>query len=590
VTERGQAWTANPAHDAIVGMNPAGWITSCNPAAARLYDYPAEQLVGRPAETLIPPERWAEEAELRRQVLAGENVEPYRADRICRNGTVVAVFVTISPIVDAAGAVVGVTSMARRSSLQDARDRFEARVNKQRTDALDAADRFEVRVNHEREEMRDAADRFERRVAAERVLALEAENRFQDGIDADRRQAQNNQDLLRGQLVQSQRLEVLGQLADGVAHDFNNLLAVILNHAAFVAEELSAGPGADLAAAGRDVARIERATQRAIALTDQLVSFAGREVVQPRVLDLNHVVTDVNDLLRRTIGEDVMLRTELAEDLWTVLADPGQIEQVLAHLVVNARDAMSGGGTLTIDTANIALDVDDVPAGWPVRAGRHVRLRVSDTGAGMSAEVAEHAFEPFYTTKAAGTGLGLGTVNGIVTQANGSISIQSQPGLGTTVTIVIPAADEAAPVRDAPAHHRTPKGELVLVVEDEESLRHVTERIFTRSGYTVITAADGPEAIGLAAEHDGAIQLLVTDIVMPTMLGKDVVEKIREVQPAIEVLYMSGYARPVLAARGRLDPDVNLIEKPFSAAALIEKAGQILDGHVQATGNAAPSR
>jgi len=300
------------------------------------------------------------------------------------------------------------------------------------------------------------------------------------------------------------------------------------------------------------------------------------------VIDLNDIVVEVRELLCRTIGEEIILRTDLAADVWPVLADPGQIEQVLVNLAVNARDAMSDGGTLTIDTANIIIDPDDVPVGSPVRPGPHVQLRVSDTGVGMTADVAEHAFEPFYTTKSdgSGTGLGLATVYGIATQAGGLVSISSTPGVGTTLTLLLPTTEEKAVPLPAPVQYdRKPKGEMVLLVDDEEALRDVTERIFTRSGYKVITAASGPEAIAAANEYDGDIHLLVTDVVMPNMLGKEVAERIRETRPEIQVLYMSGYAQPVLASQGRLDPGVHLIEKPFSAALLIERAGQVLNGH-----------
>jgi CheY-like chemotaxis protein/two-component sensor histidine kinase len=356
-----------------------------------------------------------------------------------------------------------------------------------------------------------------------------------------------------------------------VAHDFNNLLAVILNYTAFVAEEIAAGPGEQFAAAARDVEQIQRAAERATRLTHQLLAFARREVVKPQVLDLNDVVHDVEQLLNRTIGEDVVLVTDLTDDLYPVLADTGQVEQVLVNLAVNARDAMSGGGTLTIETTNVG----DVDSGG-------VMLRISDTGTGMSDAVVQHVFEPFYTTKldGTGTGLGLATVYGIVTQAGGTIGLQSREGVGTTFTIVLPTTDEvAAPVETPAPFERAPQGETILVVEDEEALREVTERIFNRGGYRVITAANGIEAVALAERHDGDIHLLVTDVVMPHMLGKEVAERIRAIKPGIDVLYMSGYARPVLASQGRLDRDVNLIEKPFTASTLVKAAGQILSGH-----------
>jgi CheY-like chemotaxis protein len=287
-------------------------------------------------------------------------------------------------------------------------------------------------------------------------------------------------------------------------------------------------------------------------------------------------------MLRRTLGEHVELVISLAGDLWPVLADPGQLEQVLVNLAVNARDAMPGGGTLTIDTSNITVDADTIAGGSKARMGRNVRLRVSDTGTGMTADVAEHVFEPFFTTRrdGGGTGLGLATVYGILMQADGDIRIYSEPGTGTTFTITLPATEETAtPIVELVPYQRTPKGETVLVVEDEAALREVTRRILTRSGYQVITAASGPEAIAIAAGHPGEIHLLVTDVIMPHMLGQEVAEKMRAVKPGIEVLFMSGYARPVLASQGRLDPNVALVEKPFSEADLLAMAGQVLNGH-----------
>jgi signal transduction histidine kinase len=388
------------------------------------------------------------------------------------------------------------------------------------------------------------------------------------------------------QLAQAQRLESLGQLAGGVAHDFNNLLAVILNYTAFAAEELAAVTESDWAerceSARGDLEQISRAGQRAAGLTRQLLAFARREVVQPRVLDLDTVITAVEEMLRRTLGEHVELVTSLAGDLQPVLADPGQLEQVLVNLAVNARDAMPGGGTLTMDTSNITVDAESIAGGSKAPPGQNVRLRVSDTGTGMPPDVIEHAFEPFFTTKkdGGGTGLGLATVYGILTQADGHIHIYSDPGGGTTFSIMLPATSQAVTPKAAEmAYQRTPRGETVLVVEDEAALREVTRRILARNGYRVITAASGPEALDIARDHQGEIHLLVTDVVMPHMLGKEVAERMRLIKPETEVLYMSGYARPVLASQGRLEPGVALVEKPFSAADLLAKAGQVLNGH-----------
>jgi PAS domain S-box-containing protein len=622
VDERAEAASiVASSHDAIVGLTREGVITSCNPAAAQLFGSPARDLIGHQADEFVAPERRDAESAVLMRIVAGEVVEPYRSERISQDGSVVKVSASISPILDSAGVIVGAATALRRiSDLQQAHDRFEARtderrldlqdaaqllesravqhkadvrdaaerfeaqVDVQRQDASDAAERSEALVDVQRQEASDATDRFEAQVVQEREDVREAQERTDTEMEAEREAAGRDKEHLQSQLQQSQRLEVLGQLAGGVAHDFNNLLAVILNYAAFVVEELATGHDADFEAAERDVVQIQRAAERATALTHQLLAFARREVVRPAVLDLNDVVTEVQQLLDRTIGEDVVLRANLADHLWPVLADAGQIEQVLVNLAINARDAMQNGGTLTIDTENITVGADFIAAGSRVRAGHYVRLRVGDTGTGMAPDVVAHVFEPFYTTKAdgTGTGLGLATVYGIVLQAEATIEIHSQPGVGTTFTILVPVTDEVAePPAEELTYQRTPTGETVLIVEDEEALREVTERIFTRSGYHVLTAAHGIDALTLAAGYDGDIHLLVTDVVMPNMLGKEVAEQILMFKPDIEVLYMSGYAQPVLASQGRLDRDVHLIEKPFSAATLIAKAGQILNGHVR---------
>ena len=407
--------------------------------------------------------------------------------------------------------------------------------------------------------------------------------------DATRREDRETLERKERLQAQAQRLESLGQLAGGVAHDFNNLLAVILNYVTFVSEEVAAAaadldPARHLEAASADLAQIKKAAERAAGLTHQLLVFARRDVIRPQVLDLDTVITSVEEMLRRTLGEHVELVISLAGDLWPVLADPGQLEQVLVNLAVNARDAMPAGGTLTIDTSNVTVDADTIAGGSQARKGRNVRLRVSDTGTGMPADVAQHVFEPFFTTKpdGGGTGLGLATVYGILTQADGSIRIYSEPGAGTTFTITLPVTAEAAiPATEPVPYQRAPKGETVLVVEDEEALREVTRRIFTRNGYQVITAANGPEALGVAGGHPGEIHLLVTDVVMPHMLGKEVAQEMRLIKPEIEVVFMSGYARAVLASQGRLDPNVALVEKPFSEADLLAMAGQVLNGHFQ---------
>ncbi|WP_430782222.1 hybrid sensor histidine kinase/response regulator [Actinoplanes sp. G11-F43] len=383
----------------------------------------------------------------------------------------------------------------------------------------------------------------------------------------ERLRAEQEKDRLRAEAHahRSRRLESLGQLAGGIAHDFNNMLGVILNYAHFVIEEAQSEQP-DLAMIASDAAQVVRAGERGTDLTHQLLSFARREVVRPQPVDLNRRIAETREMLRRTVGDQIVLTVEPGPDLPTVTCDPGQLEQMLIHLAQNARDAMPGGGRLEIGTALL---------------GDRVVLRVSDTGRGMTAEVAERAFEPFYTTKGSGegTGLGLATVYGIVTQAGGEVSLTSEVGIGTTITVLLPAGEPVAvaPSPEEPAGTGA-RGETLLVVEDEDALRDVAGRILSGAGYRVLSAEGGVQALELAARHDGEIDLLVSDVVMPGMLGKELAERLVVVRPGTRVLYMSGYAQPVLASQGTLDPGVALLEKPFTANDLLTAVRRRLDG------------
>jgi PAS domain S-box-containing protein len=387
---------------------------------------------------------------------------------------------------------------------------------------------------------------------------------------------------LAGQLGQAQRLESLGQLAGGVAHDFNNLLSVIINYAIFVKDELAppAGDEVDrLADARADMEEIERAARRAADLTHQLLAFARREVVHPEVVSLNDVVTETEQLLRRTLGEHIDLTRVLSVEPWPIVADPGQMEQVLVNLAVNARDAMPTGGSLVIETANVEVDESYAATRPGLRPGRYVRLRVSDTGGGMDQLTLEHAFEPFFTTKpkGQGTGLGLATVYGIVTQSGGHAQLYSESGVGTTCSIMLPATKQEAELSAPAETHEDGNGELVLLVEDEDGIREVARRILERHGYRVITAGDGYEAIELARDHEGPIELLITDVIMPHMLGKEVAERVLELRPGTRIMYMSGYAEPILGAGEAIPAGMVLLEKPFTEHLLLTKAREALD-------------
>jgi PAS domain S-box-containing protein len=380
---------------------------------------------------------------------------------------------------------------------------------------------------------------------------------------------------------QTRRLESLGQLAGGVAHDFNNMLTVILNYAALLGNELPA-EGGSWTPSGRermqhDVDQITSAGERAALLTRQLLVFAHQEVVQPQFVNLNAVVADVQRLLERTLGEHIEVVMELAPEVAPVLADPGKLEQALINLAVNARDAMPGGGTLTFATENI--DVDEAYAAQRpgLSPGPHVRLRVSDTGSGMSAKVAASAFDPFFTTKpeGEGTGLGLSTVYGTITQAGGHVHIYSEPDKGTTFHVVLPAVDKPDAAAPAPAQSTSLDGdETVLVVEDEVALREVVRRILSAHGYHVLVASGGAEALATAAEHPGPIHLLLTDVVMPKMLGPELAQRISEARPATRILFMSGYAPTTAIAMTR---SAAVVEKPFSETSLLTKVREVLN-------------
>jgi CheY-like chemotaxis protein len=367
-----------------------------------------------------------------------------------------------------------------------------------------------------------------------------------------------------------------------VAHDFNNLLNVIIGYAGFVAQqaaENSADPRWDATRA--DVEQIQGAADRAARLTHQLLAFGRRDAAKPEVLNLNDIISGVEQLLRQTLGEHIDLITTLEVGLWPVKADFGHLEQVLVNLAVNARDAMTGGGKLSIDTGNTTVDEAYAATRPGLQPGRYARLRVSDTGCGMDAETLARVFEPFFTTKPKGhgTGLGLATVYGNITRASGHPQLYSEPGLGTTFTALLPATDEPeqASAEHLPAAPRPANGETVLVVEDEASLRDLVARILTSHGYRARTATTASNALEYISELDQPLDLLITDVVMPTMLGSELAARTHAVRPHLPILYMSGYAQEVLDTQGTLDPGITLLEKPFSRDTLLNRARQALD-------------
>jgi PAS domain S-box-containing protein len=384
---------------------------------------------------------------------------------------------------------------------------------------------------------------------------------------------------LEQQLRQSQKMEAVGRLAGGIAHDFNNLLMVISGYSEFLLERLGGEP--HLRGPAQEIAS---ASERASALTRQLLAFSRKQMLAPRIVNLNDIATENLKMLTRMIGEDIDLVMIPGQSLWSVRADGGQIEQVIMNLAVNARDAMPSGGKLTIETANATLDEEYARMHAPVRPGDYVMFSISDTGAGMDTDTQSHIFEPFFTTKGPkGTGLGLSTVYGIIKQSGGYIWVYSEVGRGTTFKIYLPRVPSVEEPLVQPAAARMqfqkvePGTETILLVEDEANLRYLARQYLEKQGYKVIEAADGAVAMQIAVAHEGIIHLLLTDVIMPGMNGRELAQRISEIRPNVKVLYMSGYTENVIGQDGTLDAGVRLLQKPFNLRDLKSKVREVLD-------------
>jgi hypothetical protein len=516
------------APDATLTVTEGGSILMANAQAERMFGYGPGELAGKPTALVLPA---AAEADPRYFAdLGSDPVTGRTTTATCQDGREFPVEATVT-VLPAGTSMPADTGLTGLISLRDISDRLAAQA--------------------EAERLRTEADR----------------ERYQRRLEA------------------SQKMESLGQLVGGVAHDFNNLLSIISGYATFITDQLTGLVTEDprLESALDDSSQIQQAAERATALTRQLLTFARRDIVSPRVLDVGTVVGNLEHMLRRSLGEHIDMVITLAPDLWPVFADSGQLDQVLVNLAVNASDAMPGGGKLTIDTANITVDDTYANERPGLTPGRYVRLRVSDTGTGMNPEVAARVFEPFYTTKppGKGTGLGLATVHGIITRAGGYAQLYSEPGMGTTITALLPITKQAASAAPAPAAAPVRgHGEQVLLAEDEESLAALVHRILVRNGYQVVTATSPEAALRHASDLQQPIDLLLTDAVMPNMLGNELAAKVRALRPGVPVLYMSGYAQPILDTQGALDPLTDLLEKPFSEATLLSRVRRALDGHL----------
>jgi two-component system sensor histidine kinase EvgS len=392
---------------------------------------------------------------------------------------------------------------------------------------------------------------------------------------SEHKRAEEEKERLQAQLLQAQKMEAVGRLAGGVAHDFNNTLSVIIGYVELSQAKIN--PNDPLS---RNLKQIFKAATKSADLTRQLLAFSRRQLIQPTVLNMNHAIGDSEKMLRRLVGEDIDLKFIPQTDLSTVRMDPSQVDQILANLAINSRDAMPDGGKLTIETANRSFDKASWKKPYAVLPGKYVMLAISDTGCGMDKATMEHIFEPFFTTKGEGkgTGLGLSTVYGIVKQNMGFINVYSEPGLGTTIRIYLPRhRGPAEEIEEEEVILPGTGNETILLVEDEEQILSLFKESLEDYGYRVLAAVQSEEALTLCQKHQGPIHLLVTDVVMPTMNGKELGERIEKLKPGIKILYMSGYTNDIITHRGVLTDGVNFIQKPFMVRDLAKRLREVLE-------------
>jgi PAS domain S-box-containing protein len=480
--------------DAILSKSLDGTITSWNRGAERMYGYAPEEAIGKHISLLTPSDRPEEIAEILRKIARGERIEHHESVRVTKDGRRLDVSLSVSPLRNAAGDVVGASVIAR-------------------------------------------------------------------DITAQKRSE--------GQLRQAQKMEAIGRLAGGVAHDFNNILAIINSCTEFLRDRIDPASEPSLY-----VENIKKALDRGTSLTRQMLTFSRTSAIQPRVLDLNERLREISKLLRPLLGDDVEILIVPRTSSAVIEADPGQIDQIVVNLAVNARDAMPRGGKFILETGVTRFDEDFADQHQAMAAGKYVLLAVSDTGSGMDEATASRIFEPFFTTKEAGkgTGLGLATVYGIVKQNGGNILVYTEPGQGTTFKIYLPSAEHKIGLGSKPETESvSPKrhGTSILLVEDDEIMRSLTRKLLEEHGYAVFEADDGKSALEWVDSHPDQIDLLLTDVVMRRMSGPELVERLNASRPKLKVVYMSGYTGELMANREVLKPGVTLLEKPFSRTALL---------------------
>ena len=493
------ALIVDSSEDAILGKDLDGFITHWNKGAERIYGYTSDEMVGKPISLLVPKDQPDEILGIMQKIRRGESVEHYESVRVTKDGRHLQMSISVSPIRDSAGKIVGASTIARN---------------------------------------------------------MTAQKRAED------------------QLRQAQKMEAIGRLAGGVAHDFNNILGIITACGELLRDRVE--PKAE-----PYIQNIKTAAERGASLTRQLLAFSRKQVVQPKVLDLNERLKETSKLLRPLMGDDVEIVINPQSSSALVEIDPGQLDQILLNLAVNARDAMPRGGKLILETA--AMDFDEAFGAQhpPIAAGKYALLAVSDTGIGMDAATISRIFEPFFTTKelGKGTGLGLATVYGIVRQSGGYIWVYSEPGRGTTFKMYLPSAeDKIGAEADSEAEAVLPKrhGTAILLVEDDELMRSLTKQMLEEHGYTVLEARDGKTALDILASNHAAIDLMLTDVVMRGISGPELSVRLRNSHPDVKLVYMSGYTGELIAEHDVLQPGITLLEKPFTRAALLTTIHTVL--------------
>jgi two-component system cell cycle sensor histidine kinase/response regulator CckA len=618
--------------DAIIAADLDGKITDWNAGAERMFGYSRGEAAGMPVSIIAPPERRQEPLQILAKVRKGAGVKNQETLRLRQDGKPVHVSLTVSPIRDQSGRLTGSAAIVR-----DTTERIEMEAALRRSEAsfrsvienspygalrtlvdgrILLANPAAVRMlgynceaellslNMAADVYRNSADRariIEQSRNTEYIKDIEVEwkhrsgssimVRFSSHIVKNQAGEVDHFDLmvqditkqrnLEEQLRQAQKMEAIGRLAGGVAHDFNNLLGVIIGYSELALDQI----GPTTAVRGQ-VEQIRKAGERASALTRQLLAFSRQQVLDTKTLNLNAIISDMAQMLLRLIGEDVELQTKLDSELHAIRGDQGQIEQVIMNLAVNARDAMPQGGKLMIETRNTTVEDDELQRRAPMTPGDYILLTISDTGVGMDAETQAHIFEPFFTTKAQGkgTGLGLATVYGVVKQSGGYIWVYSEPGVGATFKVYLPRVFEEPHKGQLPDVGDARQGsETILVVEDEASLRTFTTTLLQNSGYTVLDAGDGEEALTLAKQYNKPIHLLLTDMIMPGMNGPTVAEKLASLYPEAKVLFMSGYTGFV--SRGMIEPHAAMVSKPFTRDELLRKIREALAARTPAPSN-----